>query len=78
MVGVLPLGNSVWLLVIIGVLIVLAMIVIVMATTYHMQTPVQADDNYDGYDDCVDGEWHQHVRVLSPPAPSFYDWENDA
>jgi hypothetical protein len=71
MVGVLPLGNSVWLLVIIGVLILLAMIVLLMATAYHMTS--SSEDN--GYlDDYEDGEWHQHVRVLHPHP---YDWEND-
>jgi hypothetical protein len=71
MMGMLPLANSVWLLVIIGALILLAIIVISMATAYHM-TPPSNDDGYQ--DDYEDGEWHQHVRVLHPHP---YDWEND-
>jgi hypothetical protein len=71
MVGALPLANSVWLLVIIGVLILLATVVILMAISSHMKASSLDPGNRDDY---PDREWHCHVRVLHPHP---YDWEND-
>jgi hypothetical protein len=82
--GILPLGNSVWLLVIIGVLIVAAIVVGILAVIYHMNEAV--DRHYDNDDFGVDDErdWNNHVHVLHPYKPplydwrpNFYDWEKD-
>jgi hypothetical protein len=73
--GVLPLGNSVWLLVIIGSLMMLAVIFLLIATIYNMQDAADKQNDYDDFGPEDERDWHNHVHVLHPYKPPIYDWK---